>query len=65
MAFPITPGSVEEIHSLFYGEVKGFGRLAVVGFCPSAHAPHAIADFTYFPIGSSESPVFHQVRYKN
>ena len=59
MTFAVRVRCVEKIAAVIYGELQRLERLLVVRVRPTAHAPHAIADFAELPTGSSEGTVVH------
>ena len=64
VSLAIAPSGIKKIDPSLYGQVQLLHRLDVVGGLPTAHAPHAIANFTQLPIGSSKSSVDHNRLYK-
>src|SRR2546429_9347480 len=59
VTFAVRVRRVEKVAAVIYRELKRLERLVVVGVRPTAHAPHAIADFADFPTCASELSVSH------
>src|SRR5205823_3500205 len=59
VTFAISPSGIKEIAPEVYRQIERRKRLSVIRPCPSAHSPHAVANFAYQPSCSTKRAVLH------